>query len=70
MNEAGKGDSPRPFSVTIDKFKENFEKIFGKKSNPKKPCSECLGSGKVAYDNAKGSFDDVCPVCSGKGSVT
>ena len=70
MNEAGKGDSPRPFSVTIDKFKQNFEKIFGKKSNSEKPCQECLGSGKITKGNSNASFDDVCPLCSGKGSVT
>ena len=33
MNErdGGKGDSPRPFSVDLEKFAENFDLIFGKK---------------------------------------
>lgn len=28
--EAGKGSSPRPFSVSKDKFSENWDKIFKK----------------------------------------
>jgi hypothetical protein len=31
MSGNGKGDSPRPFSVTIDTYKNNFDRIFGKK---------------------------------------
>ena len=30
---AGKGDTPRPFSVTIDTYKNNFDRIFGKKDD-------------------------------------
>jgi DnaJ-class molecular chaperone len=69
MNEAGKGDSPRPYSVSLDKFKENFDKIFGKKSETEKPCKECNGSGKIIKGNQNASFDDFCPICSGKGNV-
>lgn len=29
--DGGKGDKPRPFSVDLEKFAENFEAIFGKK---------------------------------------
>jgi hypothetical protein len=29
--DGGKGDKPRPFSVDLSKFSENFEAIFGKK---------------------------------------
>lgn len=28
---SGKGSSPRPFSVSQDKFAENWDRIFGKK---------------------------------------
>jgi hypothetical protein len=27
----GKGDAPRPYSVPIETYKNNFDKIFGKK---------------------------------------
>jgi hypothetical protein len=29
--DGGKGDKPRPFSIDLEKFSENFETIFGKK---------------------------------------
>ena len=28
---SGKGSSPRPFSVSIEEFQSNFERIFGNK---------------------------------------
>jgi hypothetical protein len=28
--DGGKGDKPRPFSVDLEKFSENFDAIFGK----------------------------------------
>jgi hypothetical protein len=31
MSGNGKGDTPRPYSVTIDTYKNNFDRIFGKK---------------------------------------
>jgi hypothetical protein len=31
MRDGGKGDKPRPFSVDLEKFSENFDLIFGKK---------------------------------------
>ena len=33
MSGNGKGDTPRPFSVTIDTYKNNFDRIFGKKDD-------------------------------------
>ena len=30
-HDGGKGDNPRPFSVDLEKFAENFDLIFGKK---------------------------------------
>jgi predicted RNase H-like nuclease (RuvC/YqgF family) len=32
MNNGGKGSSPRPYSVGIDEFDNNFERIFGVKT--------------------------------------
>lgn len=69
MNEAGKGDSPRPFSVSLDKFAQNFDRIFGKKSDSLKPCAACHGSGQIFKGNQNAAFSDVCPVCSGKGNL-
>jgi len=34
-HDGGKGDSPRPFSVDLNKFAENFDLIFGKKKDEK-----------------------------------
>jgi len=31
MRDGGKGDTPRPLSVPLEKFDENFDAIFGKK---------------------------------------
>ena len=36
MSHGGKGDTPRPFSVTPEEFGNNHETIFGKKP-PKVP---------------------------------
>ena len=35
MSHGGKGDKPRPLSVPLEKFDNQFENIFGKKP-PKK----------------------------------
>lgn len=32
MSDGGKGSKPRPFSVTLDEFDNNWNKIFGKKN--------------------------------------
>ena len=37
MNDGNKGDKPRPFSVDLEKFTENFELIFGKKEKVMEP---------------------------------
>lgn len=31
MSDGGKGDKPRPFSVPLETFDSNWDKIFGKK---------------------------------------
>jgi hypothetical protein len=40
MSDGGKGDKPRPFSVGLDKFDEQFDNIFGKKE-AKGHCEVC-----------------------------
>ena len=37
MSDGGKGDVPRPFSVPLEVFDDNFEAIFGKKTNKPQP---------------------------------
>ena len=34
-NDGGKGDTPRPLSVSIEQFDKNFDAIFGKKPKEK-----------------------------------
>ena len=34
-HDGGKGDKPRPFSVDLQKFSDNFDLIFGKKKQAK-----------------------------------
>jgi hypothetical protein len=36
-HDGGKGDAPRPFSVDLEKFAENFDLIFGKKEKKTEP---------------------------------
>lgn len=33
----GKGSTPRPFEVPRDQFRDNWDKIFGKKDKPNQP---------------------------------
>jgi len=37
MSDGGKGDAPRPLSVTIEKFDNNWEAIFGRKTKMPQP---------------------------------
>ena len=37
MRDGGKGDTPRPLSVPMDKFDKNFEAVFGKKEKNYEP---------------------------------
>lgn len=67
MNDGGKGSSPRPYSVPIGQFNQNFEKIFGKKP---KQCPTCKGTGDVITyqrDGKTEAYRDECPSCNGKG---
>lgn len=40
MRDGGKGDTPRPLSVSMEQFDKNFEAIFGKKKTPKEMYEE------------------------------
>jgi hypothetical protein len=69
MSDGGKGSSPRPFSVPVAQFNDNFERIFGRK--PAK-CSACAGTGiAVTYqrDGKTEAYRDTCKDCDGKGST-
>ena len=36
-HDSGKSDAPKPFSVNLEKFSENFDLIFGKKEKQTEP---------------------------------
>lgn len=46
MSDGGKGSSPRPYSVSQEKFSNNWDAIFGNKNNatekPSCHCYNCL----------------------------
>ena len=54
MSDGGKGSSPRPYSISHEKFADNWEQIFGKKNksttddNQKKDSNERTLDRKVA----------------------
>ena len=37
MSDGGKGDAPRPLGVSIERFDNNWEAIFGKKTKMPQP---------------------------------
>ena len=45
MTDGGKGSKPRPFSVTQDKFSDNWDKIFNKKKKSKNKFANILPDG-------------------------
>ena len=64
MRDRGKGDHPRPFSVSNAEYEKNFERVFGKKSEM---CYECRGKG-VSWNVDEGMPAE-CIICDGKGYV-
>ncbi len=40
MSQNGKGSSPRPFSVSYDKYADNWDAAFKKKKKPAKPTTK------------------------------
>lgn len=72
MSDGGKGSTPRPFSVDHKTYSNNWDAIFGKKTEPaKKPdcyCYNCLKD----YTEPGSVFPYVtsrmivCPTCGNK----
>ena len=42
MSDGGKGSSPRPYSVSQDKFASNWDTIFGRDQQEKKRAEDAL----------------------------
>lgn len=62
MSDGGKGDSPRPFSVSQEKFASNWDAIFGKKINRNGyDCHRCYHENNTLVDRMI-----VCPKCGNK----
>ena len=56
--DGGKGDKPRPFSVDLEKFAENFDVIFGKNKLADKivkQTEESINKGKEDEHKAESS---------------
>jgi hypothetical protein len=59
MSDGGKGSAPRPIFIDMDKFDENWEAIFGKRStdhgpecesmDPKERCKNCNCWKKIGH---------------------
>ncbi len=60
MSDGGKGDSPRPYSVSQETFGNNFDRIFGKKKVAEIEC--------YCYTCNKGNISQMilCPICGNK----
>jgi hypothetical protein len=57
MSDGGKGDKPRPFAVSLEKFEENFEVIFGKKTTKPQPIIEPIPfAGLVNLEEDKNGY--------------
>ncbi len=75
MSDGGKGDSPRPFSVSQEDFGNNFDRIFGKKKKVETPVEKpncyCYNCNKD-YTEPGQHFPYVmsrmilCPTCGNK----
>ena len=72
MSDGGKGDSPRPFSVTQEEFANSIDRIFGARPrwyfSKECGCYRCMG---LKYDEHTGwpltmSTFIVCPDCGNK----
>ena len=49
MRDGGKGDAPRPLGVPMDKFDDNWEAIFGKKTKiPQPEMKEIKPNGNIS----------------------
>jgi hypothetical protein len=55
MTQNGKGDAPRPYSVPIETYKNNFDRIFGKKD-----ADNCHYSGLASTQSYADTEDTMC----------
>lgn len=61
MSDGGKGDVPRPFSIPLEVFDNNFEAIFGKKTTKPQPQIEPIpfaGMVDTGEDDGHGTKDN------------
>jgi hypothetical protein len=71
MSDGGKGDAPRPFSVTQEQYNSNMDTIFGARKRwgfiKECGCYRCMG---LKYDDRGNpltmSTFIVCPTCGNK----
>lgn len=71
MSDGGKGDAPRPYSVSKEEFNDNHSQIFGEKKrwffNKDCGCYRCMG---LQYNNRGLPLTTqtfiVCPDCGNK----
>lgn len=52
-NEAGKGDAPRPYSVDMETYADNWERTFGRQAG-----KTCMYSGLPHVENYRNDEDD------------
>ena len=50
MSDGGKGDRPRPYSVSQEEFANNFDRIFGKKKQNNQQSTEKENNGNGTLD--------------------
>lgn len=53
MNQGGKGDKPRPFSIPLEQFDNNWDQIFGKKPKPPEDYQDILSTEDCVLDALK-----------------
>lgn len=59
MNEGGKGDKPRPFSVDKETFENNWETIFGKKKKKTSDYQDVLSTEECVLNALDESEDRI-----------
>jgi hypothetical protein len=69
MSDGGKGSAPRPYSVSQEKFGNNFDRIFGKKKVAETQCY-CYNCNKDRIAESGWPFVMIqmilCPTCGNK----
>jgi len=61
MSHGGKGDKPRPYSVSLEEFDNRFEAIFGKKKKKEETLEMpgTIGSAKLVFKDDSDEADKV-----------